>query len=226
MRFRSKTGIYFSLFCVLSIFLVSLACQKKKEASLLKEQTSIAEANSFFNKEVGGPVDSATANRWKRNLALTLARKAPTANSARTFYLPAQALRSLVANNNVAGICFYFGYDANGSVQVVPVAVDNRGYVITATSIITSIGTVTWDIAKNWRLDFKQKNPGNIWGHFWGSVAINRLLENNTETVRVELGLSDEGTQQMLFSDASIDDPLEYGDRTRSCPPFCPSDLY
>lgn len=225
MRFRSTTGFYFNLFCALSIFSVNLACQKKKEASLLKEQTSITEANSFFNKEVGGPVDSATANRWKRNLALTLAKKAPSVNSTRAFYLPAQALSSLIANNKVAGICFYFGNDANGSVHVVPVAVDNKGNVITAASVATSNGTVTWEVAKNWRLDFKQQHPGSIWGHFWGSVAINRLLENNTETVRVELGLSDEGVQQMMFSDAAIDEPVEYGDRTRSCPPFCPSDL-
>lgn len=225
MRLRSTTGIYFSLFCALPILSVSFACQKKKEASLLKEQTTITEVNSFFNKDVGGPIDSATAKRWKRNLASTLARRSPGANSTRTFYLPGQALRSLIANNKVAGICFYFGNDDNGNVHVVPVAVDNKGYVITAASVATSNGIVNWEVAKKWRLDFKQQNPSNIWGHFWGSVAVNRLLENNTETVRVELGLSDEGTQQMLFSSAAIEEPVEYGDRTRSCPPFCPSDL-
>jgi hypothetical protein len=92
-------------------------------------------------------------------------------------------------------------------------------------SLATSNGTVSWEVAKKWRLDFKQQHPGGIWGHFWGSVAINRLLENSSDTVRVELGLSDEGAQQMMFSDAAIEEPMEYGDRTRSCPPFCPSDL-
>lgn len=225
MRLKATSSIYLSLFCFLSVLLVSLACQKKKEASILKDETTIADAHSFFNKEVGGPIDSATANRWKRNLVQTLSRKAPTATSSTVFYLPAAALRTIIAEKKVAGICFYFGEDDNGQVHVVPVGVDNKGYVISTATLVTSDGLVSWEVAKKWRLDFKQQHPSSIWGHFWGSVAVERLLATSSDTVRIELGMSDEGAQQMMFSDAAIDEPLEYGDRTRACPPFCPSDL-
>jgi hypothetical protein len=216
-------SIYLSLSCCVLALSVNFACQKKKEISP-KEETTIAE-QSFFNKYVGAPVDSATANRWKRNLKQTLSRKAPAVTSTTVFYLPATALRSLIGSDKAAGICFYYGTDSAGNVHLVPVAVDVRGYVMQTASLVTTNGTVSWEKAKKWRQDFKLQNPNGIWGHFWGSVAVERLLSKGTDTVRMELGLSDEGAQQIMFSNAAELAPTSYEDRTRSCPPFCPSDL-
>jgi len=225
MRLKMSPSISFSLFCCLTVLSVNFGCQKKKEASALIDGTTIVEPHPFFNKNVGGPIDSATANRWKRNLGNSLSRKAPSVLSTRVFYLPAAALRNLIASNKVSGICFYFGKDQVGAVRLVPVAVDVRGNVITAASVITSNGEVSWQQARQWRLDFKQQHAQNIWGHFWGSIAVERLLASGTDTVRVELGMNDEGAQQMMFSSAEELEPIEYGDRTRSCPPFCPKDV-
>jgi len=224
MRFKMSPVFCFSLICSLSVLSVNFACQKK-DASALNNEAAIAESHPFFNKNVGGPIDSATANRWKRNFEQSLSRRTPSAITKRLFTLPASALKSLIASNKVAGICFYYGKDETGNTILVPVAVDVKGYVIDAATAVTSSGVVNWQQAKQWRLEFKNQHPNSIWGHFWGSVAVERLLATGTDTVRVELGLSDEGTQQMMFSDAAINEPVEYGDRTRSCPPFCPTDL-
>jgi len=227
MRLKMSPSIRLSLFCCLSLSVMSVnfACQKKKETSLSENETTISEPHLFFNKNVGGPIDSATGNRWKRNFEQSLSRKMPSAVTTRTFLLPAAALKSLIASNKVSGICFYFGEDSNGNTHVVPVAVDVKGNVVTDAIAFTSNGQVSWEQAKQWRLNFKQQHPKSIWGHFWGSVAVERLLASGTETVRVELGLNDEGAQQMMFSAAEVQEPVEYGDRTRTCPPFCPSDM-
>lgn len=224
MRLKMSPSICFGLFCCLSVLSVNFGCQKK-EASIINDETATVEPHDFFNKNVGGPIDSATGNRWKRNLEHSLSRTAPSVLSTRVFYLPAAAMRNLIASNKTSGICFYFGKDASGNVRLVPVAVDVKGTVIAAEKVITSNGEVSWQEAKQWRLNFKQEHSKNIWGHFWGSVAVERLLAAGTETVRIELGINDEGSQQMMFSSADELAPVEYGDRTRTCPPFCPSDL-
>lgn len=219
MRFKSTTGIYFSLFCVLSILLASLACQKKKEASSINDERAIPEISSVFNKEVGGPIDSTTANRWKRNLIKTLSKKNPDNTIPTTFYLPAAALQALVAENQVAGVCFYFSTDNAGKVHLIPVGLHVKGYIITAKTVVTNNGPVSWQVAKQWQMNFVKKQPDDIRGHFWGSSAINQLLKNSSDSVRIELGMSDAGTQQMMFSSAAIAES-EVGDRTR---PILPS---
>jgi hypothetical protein len=201
-----------------------MACQKKKETSSLNTETTVTPEHPFFNKNVGGPIDSSMANKWKRNMALTLSKKASSAITSTAFYLPAASLRNLVAADKVAGICFYYGKNSEGKVHVLPIAVDVKGYIVKAPSVMSSNGSLEWTVAKQWTDAFKQQHPSNIWGHFWGSVAVERLLASGTDTVRVELGINDEGAQQMMFSDAAIEEPLEYGDRTRACPPFCPKD--
>src|SRR5688572_2201503 len=102
MRFKSSPTIYVSLFCTLVVLSVNMACQKKKETSSLSTETTTTVEHPFFNKNVGGPIDSSIANQWKRNMTLTLSKKASSAVTTTTFYLPAAALRNLVAADKVA----------------------------------------------------------------------------------------------------------------------------
>ncbi|HYH15770.1 MAG TPA: hypothetical protein VD794_11145, partial [Flavisolibacter sp.] len=217
MRIKMSPSVYFGFLCCVSVLIVNFACQKKQNASLT--ETIAPTVHSVFNKNVGGLIDSATGNRWKRNLSNSLSKQTLGHVTSREYYLPAVTLRNLITEDKVAGVCFYYGKDSYGKVHLVPVAVDVRGSVVTAASVGTSNGSVQWDIAKQWRMNFKQQHPRNIWGHFWGTVAINRLLASGTETVRIELGQNDEGAQQIMFSDAAEAEPTEYGDRTRVCPP-------
>lgn len=218
MRFKMSPSIYFSLFCSLSVLSVNFACQNKKEASSLVDETTVTATHPVFHKGVGGPIDSATANRWKRNLAQTLSRRTPAANTTSVFYLPTAALRNLIAADKVAGVCFYFGKDSTGNVHLMPVGVHVTGHVVKTEVVVTNNGPVSWLIAKQWQLDYRQRHPNSIWGHFSGSIAVNRLLENGSDTVRIALGMSDEGIQQMIFSDAAITESEVEFDRTRPVP--------
>jgi hypothetical protein len=220
---NSKTFFAFRtvFLCTIIIVTVIVACQKKSVTTATEEGSSQL-VHPVFNKNVGGPIDSATAKKWKRNLAAKSSKSRGILAMAPVYYLQASVLQQLINVENAVGVCFYYGQNEQGQVYLVPVGVDNRGYVVPVSTVTTTNGAVSWQVAKEWRQRFKKNNPSGTWGHFWGSIAVERLLAQGTETVRINLGLNDVDAQMIMFSNAEEEDPESYEDRTRDCPPYCP----
>jgi hypothetical protein len=223
---KKKTSLLSACFLgSLIILSVVIGCQKKGVTTTTKEQSNNLPEHPVFNKNVGGPIDSGTANQWKRNLLAKLRKNKSTAAFTTVYYLPASTLQQLIHADNAVGVCFYYGQNDQGQVFLVPIGVDKRGYVMPASTVNTTHGLVSWQVATSWRQQFKINNPSGTWGYFWGSVAINRLIDQGTEEVRINLGLDDNGLQRIMFSDAAVAEPTYYEDRTGPCPSFCPADL-
>lgn len=209
-----------SLFCGIVSLFVIMACQKKEDKTLT--EVAIKEQR-YFHKGVGAPIDSATANLYRRNLRGYLSKNRATATTTTMYYLPAAELRYLINRDNCVGVLFYFGKDSAGGVHVAPIGVDNRGYVMPTATVSTTAGMVPWKVVKQWREHFKQQYPDGStpWGYFWGSIAVRRLLDQGTEIVRIELGMKDDSSQTLLFSNAADLTPTSYEDRVKTCPPMC-----
>lgn len=220
MNYKVPTLLHVSLFCGIVSLSVILSCQKKED----KPASDVTVKDQpYFHKGVGAPIDSATANRYKRNLTQKLSKSKATVNTTTAYYLPAAVLREIISRDNNIGVLFYFGKDSVGNVHLVPIGIDNRDYVMVTATVVTTAGPVSWKVAKQWRDSFKQQYPDGStpWGYFWGSIAVQRLLDQGTEEVRISLGLNDEGTQQIMVSNAKDPSPTFEEDRMRTCPPYC-----
>jgi hypothetical protein len=213
-----KPHVYF----LLSVLVIGcfISCQKREKTTQENVRGFKTASYTPFNKAVGGPLDSATAIKWQRTLLKQLQQSKTTAVTT-VYYLPSAALKDLIQAANIAGICFYYGQDSAGLIHLVPVSVDTNGFAIHTPVVLTTNGQVSWQVAKQWRLRFMNQNPSGIWGHFWGSLAINRLLDQGGKLVRINLGLDDDGTQKIMFSNGDEVQPPGYEDRTMSCPPYC-----
>ena len=194
---------------------------KNNVASTTTTSVSTMETSSYFNKDVGAPIDSSTANQWKRNLQQQQSTSRIIYPIA--YYLSSDVLRNFVASGAV-GVCFYYGKDSLGSIHIVPVGINQEGSVMPTATVATTNGVVSWERAREWRSAYQASNPLGTWAHFWGATAIGRLLNKGGKTVRINLGLDDAGKQQMFFSNGEVSDPGEYEDMTSPCPPYCPKE--
>ncbi len=95
-------------------------------------------------------------------------------------------------------------------------------------------GGMMSDQAKKWIQNYKDKNPGSIESHFFGSDIINSILnQNDCVGVRIHYAMDDSGVKQLILVGAkesgnniwpSFSDGTPSGivaDNSWPCPPAC-----
>jgi hypothetical protein len=168
---------------------------------------------NVFNKDVGKPIDQATAWRWMRNFRINNARGI---NSE--YVIDGAALSEIMTNSSCVGISLHYATDDQGSLHLLPIGVDDTGRSIPTSSVSTQNGGIDWQTARRW-ID---RYSGSVRAHFFGTNAYSLLLvKEHAKQVRASLAQNDAAAPQLLLSNAGDSMPTVYVDASYVCPPIC-----
>lgn len=86
--------------------------------------------------------------------------------------------------------------------------------------------TISLDQAAAWTKNYRDKNPKEVQGHFFGRTAIKNILaQADCVGIRIYYALDDNGQKQLILVGVTADENDLYkgvlAERSRPCPPIC-----
>lgn len=207
------------------ILLLSFACNKQEfntttSMHLSGTTGSLTSSTTFFNPNVGAPIDFKTGKQWIENY------RQMNGGMNKEYTMASRDLKALLNNTSCVGICFYYAKDEANTTHLLPIGISNQGKIIKAPYLSTANGMINWETAQKWIAnDF-----GLIDARFFGRNTFSRLFKDPECTrLRAIWALDEANSPQLLLIDAAVNyilndglnDNLLFEDRSSPCPPIC-----
>jgi len=172
-----------------------------------------------FNVAVGAPIEETTGERWINNYTKD------AAGQGKTYTIKASALNKILCDKNCVGISLAYAQDKQKGIHVLPMGVDGDGRIISAKSVYTQNGDISWKTAKSWITNY----TGPVQSHFFGQNTFQRLWANGNADVVITFALDDNNNPQLLLAVATptsnsgkVSSKSNFEDASAACPPACP----
>lgn len=176
-------------------------------------------STNTFNVSVGAPIEGTTGERWISNYTKD------SAGQAKTYTIKAGSLNKILCDKKCVGISLAYAQDLQKRLHVLPMGVDGEGRIISAKSVCTQNGDISWKTAKNWISNY----TGPVQSHFFGQNTFQRLWTNGNADVVITFALDDNNNPQLLLAVATptstsgkVSAKSNFEDASAACPPACP----
>lgn len=174
---------------------------------------------SPFNVATGAPIESTTGERWISNYTKD------ASGQAKTYTIKAGALNKILCDKKCVGISLAYAQGPQKRLHVLPMGVDGEGRIISAKSVYTENGDISWKTAKKWISNY----TGPVQSHFFGQNTFQRLWVNGNADVVITFALDDNNNPQLLLAVATpastsgkVSAKSSFEDASAACPPACP----